>query len=114
MLTFASSIRKDRQSAILPHNFQNITTMLANQDVINAFANGKIAKNRNMHSTGNKLFSYTTCIAQRFEDGTIVVNSTKYSVSTSKVQTYTRYTLKTYKEVTNVPIYTYDLGRFVN
>lgn len=87
--------------------------MISNQSVINAFANNKTAHNVNMRSEGNKLFSYYTCIAQRLQDGTIVVNSTKYSASTSKVQTYTRNTIKTYKEIVNVPIGAWELTRYM-
>ena len=87
-----------------------------NQQVINAFAKGKTGRssNGNLYSTGDKLINYCTCIAQRLQDGTIVVNSTKYSISTQKLQTWTRKTIKNYKEVTNIPINTYDLGRFVS
>ena len=87
-----------------------------NQSVINAFALGQIGRssNGNLYSTGDKLINYHTCIAQRLQDGTIVVNSSKYSVSTSKLQTWTRSTIRIYKEVVNVPINTLDLRRFVN
>lgn len=41
-----------------------------------------------MHSIGNKLFSYNTCIAQHSENNedkqTIIINKTKYSQTTSK------------------------------
>lgn len=36
--------------------------------------------------TGNKLFSYSTCIAQRLSDGRIIKNITRYSNTTSKHQ----------------------------
>lgn len=86
-----------------------------NQSVINAFACGKEGKssNNNLRSTGEKLINYSTCIAQRLSDGTIVVNSTKYSTSTSKIQTWVRNTIKNYKEVTNVPMHTINLEKFV-
>ena len=60
-----------------------------NQSVINAFVCGKSAKssNGNLKSFGNRLVSYYTTIAQRLDNGTIVLNRTKYSVSTSKLQT---------------------------
>ena len=85
--------------------------MLSNQAVINAFVNGKEARNRNMHTDGRKLWSYYTVIAQRIESG-FIMNNTKYSVSTSKVQTWTRATLRTYKTVENVPIGAYDLCKY--
>ena len=86
-----------------------------NQSVINAFALGQKAKSStgNLYSNGDKLINYYTCIAQRLPNGTIVVNSTKYSTSTSKLQTLTRRTIKQYTEVVNVPIDTWNLERFV-
>ena len=86
--------------------------MLSNQAVINAFFSGKSASNRNMHTDGRKLWSYYTVIAQRTENG-FIMNNTRYSVSTSKVQTWTRATLRTYKAVENVPIGAYDLWRYL-
>ena len=86
--------------------------MLSNQAVINAFVNGQNASNRNMHTDGVKLWSYYTVIAQRTEDG-FIMNNTRYSVSTSKQQTYTRATLRTYKAVENVPIGTYNLWKYL-
>ena len=114
MFIFASLIRKDRQTAILPHNFNSFTDMNI-QSVINAFANNKVgcSSNGNLYSTSDKLINYNTCIAQRLQNGTIVVNSTKYSTSTSKLPNRIRYTIGKYKEVVNVPINTCDLERFV-
>jgi len=85
---------------------------MTNQDVINAFVNGESASNRNMHTDGRKLWSYYTVIAQHTKDG-FIMNDTRYSVSTSKVQSYTRYTLRTYKSVYNVPIGEYDLTKYM-
>lgn len=89
-----------------------------NQSVINAFVCGKSAKssNGNLKSFGNRLVSYYTTIAQRLDNGTIVLNRTKYSVSTSKIQTWTYGALCGHRnvvEVTNVPLGTTDLQRYV-
>ena len=89
-----------------------------NQSVINAFVCGKSAKssNGNLRSYGNKLVSYYTTIAQRLDNGTIVLNRTKYSVSTSKIQTWTKGAFCGYRnvtEVTDVPFGTTDLARYV-
>ena len=90
-----------------------------NQSVINAFICSKSAKssNGNLKSFGNKLVSYYTTIAQRLDDGTIVLNRTKYSVSTSKIQTWlltdvVKNRLKD-KEVYNVPLGTSDLTKYM-
>lgn len=80
---------------------------MTNRQVINAFVSGKSGKssNGNLYVSwdGKRLFNYETCIAQRLSDGTFVVNSTKYSVTTSKIQTYVRYTLGEYTEVFGKP-----------
>ena len=89
-----------------------------NQSVIRAFACGKPAKssNGNLKSLGNKLVSYYTTIAQRLDDGTIVLNNTKYSVSTSKIQTQILYELihcRNVVDVMNVPLGATDLQRYM-
>lgn len=63
--------------------------MISNRELINAFLDGKTAQNGSMSTNGTKLFSYATCIAQKTERG-IIFNACKYSVTTSKQQTYTR------------------------
>ena len=86
---------------------------MSNKEVINAFVNGKNARssNGNLKSVNGKLISYYTTIAQKNEDGTFVLNTTKYSVSTSKIQTWTKHALRfyDYKEVTNIPIGAHSL-----
>jgi hypothetical protein len=89
-----------------------------NQSVINAFVCGKSAKssNGNLKSLGNRLVSYYTTIAQRLDNGTIVLNNTKYSVSTSKIQTWTRVAFNCYRnvvEVTSVPFGATDLQKYM-
>ena len=89
-----------------------------NQSVINAFVCGKSAKssNGNLHSNGDKLYSYYTVIAERLANGTIVLNRTKYSVSTSKIQTWTKGAFDGHRnvvEVTNVPLGATDLQRYM-
>lgn len=81
-----------------------------NQSVINAFLCSKSAKssNGNLHSNGDKLYSYYTVIAERLANGTIVLNRTKYSVSTSKIQTWLLNSVVIggfpHREVYNVPL----------
>lgn len=93
---------------------------MTNYDVCIAFVNG--SKN-GVHSLsmrvnhdGSKLFSYGTVIAQKLPNGAIVLNDTKYSVTTSKHQSHIRSaiyrfasTLKIYRTNKLVPIGTYDL-----
>lgn len=90
-----------------------------NQSVIKAFINGKSAKssNGNLYSVGDKLINYYTCIAQRTESGVVLYNGTKYSVSTSKIQTWTLGELiikgVEYKAIYNVPMGASNLERYV-
>ena len=77
--------------------------MLSNNEVIKRFANRKSGSNRNLKSDGNKLINYYTCIAQ-WVDGEIVLNETKYSVSTSKIQRNCRYYFGRYKSVSGLNI----------
>lgn len=60
---------------------------MKNVDVISAFVDKKPAGTMNLTSTGRKLFSYHTCIAQWTDDGILIVNTTKYSATTSKHKT---------------------------
>ena len=78
---------------------------MRNQEVISKFVNfAESAATANVRSNGDKLFNYETCIAQRHE-GKVIVNVTRYSVTTSKIQNYLRAELsnKVVIEVTNVP-----------
>lgn len=64
---------------------------MRNDQVIKEFVDGceKSLHTETVSIDGDRLFSYATCIAQRVKDG-IVVNGTKYSVTTSKHQSYLR------------------------
>ena len=84
----------------------NNTTM-SNKDVIKSFIEGKVAKSSNgnlwVSYNGKRLFNYYTCIAQWTPKG-FVLNGTKYSNSTSRIQYYLRNMLPRYTEVTNIKI----------
>ena len=62
---------------------------MKNTDVIRAFIYGEQAHTLNLMSSGDKLINYSTCIAQR-KNGQIYVADTKFSVSTSKIQSALR------------------------
>lgn len=62
---------------------------MKNLDVIKAFIYGEQAHTLNLMSSGDKLINYSTCIAQR-KNGQIYVADTKFSVSTSKIQSALR------------------------
>lgn len=57
-------------------------------DTIQRFVSGQEGKtsNNSLHTDGEKLYSYNTVIATKQKDGTIVVNNTKYSSTTSAQQ----------------------------
>ena len=108
MLTFASDLENN---IINPLNF---TDMMSNEQVIKNFVNGKSGKSLSMTSTGDKLYSYYTIIAQRTAEGKVLMNSTKYSVTTSKQQTLARYHIGNYVSTTqSVPRGTTDLTRYL-
>jgi hypothetical protein len=80
---------------------------MSNKEVIKSFIQGKSTKSSNgnlwVSCDGKRLFNYYTCIAQRTENG-YVLNSTKYSNTTSRIQYYLRNMLPKYTEVTNIKI----------
>ena len=88
---------------------------MRNQEVISKFVNfAESAATANVRSTGDKLLSYYTCIAQRHE-GKIIVNVTRYSMTTSKLQGHVRWELSGYDvtEVTGVPRGTCNLVPYI-
>ena len=88
---------------------------MRNQEVIRKFVNfAESAATANVRLTGDKLFNYETCIAQRHE-GKIIVNVTHYSRTTSKIQYYVRWELSGYDviEVTGVPRGTCNLVPYI-
>ena len=107
MLTFASDLENNKFNPL------NNNTM-SNQEVINRFQSGKTAKSSNgnlwVSADRTRLFNYYTCVAQRCEDGSFIVNGTRYSNSTSRIQYMLRNTLRNYTEVTNVRIGTSHLA----
>ena len=63
--------------------------MISNKTLIAGFLSGTMNGKRNgsmsVSDDGRRLFSYATCIAER-ADNCIVINETKYSMTTSKQQ----------------------------
>lgn len=59
-------------------------------------------------SNGDHVYSYRTCMVARANDGTVIVNATKYSVTTSCQQSGIRYYLVSngvaYVEINRLPI----------
>ena len=62
-----------------------------------------------LYSTGDRLISYSTCIAEWTKDGKLRINVTKYSTTTSKHLSHLLcYTTKIYNAA-NVVKYVYDV-----
>lgn len=59
---------------------------MKNELIVMMFIARCSARNTNLKSDGNRLFSYNTCIAEFSEITELYVNKTKYSRSTSKHQ----------------------------
>lgn len=84
---------------------------MTNQQVGERFLIGEKGKSLNMVSTGDKLFSYNTVIAQ-WVDYKMVFNNTKYSPTTSKQTNW----IKDYADTVTsefVPINTHDLRPYI-
>lgn len=66
--------------------------MRTNREVAEAFVLGNPLANVNMTSTGDRLFSYHTCIAEsflnRYNEICFVVNHTRYSNTTTRHRNY--------------------------
>lgn len=94
---------------------------MKNVDVIVAFFNGKVANTVNVRSFERYdgtlvLENYNTILVQKTQDGGYIFNETKYSPTTSKIQTYIRCEMQRrnikYKSVNNVPYNTRQLNNF--
>lgn len=65
------------------------------QDVLNAFLQGMSKRTaRSIHTDGDRIFSYDTCLVERREDGTLLVNETLYSSTTTRQQNELREALR--------------------
>lgn len=92
---------------------------MTNRDVIKEFGNYNIDPKIESHSgnlyvsmSGRKLMNYGTCLAQRVE-GYVIINNSKYSTTTSKIQSYLRsefaYATNVIFTDKDVPMWTTDL-----
>lgn len=65
---------------------------MKNLDVIEKFRDGaRAGKTQHLYIDGDNLVNYTTVIAKRVGDG-VILNTQKYSRTTSKIQTMIRNT----------------------
>lgn len=86
---------------------------------VNGTKNGAHSLSMSISDNGDRLYSYDTVIAQKLQNGAIILNDTKYSVTTSKHQSEIRYairmsakTLKIYHTDKNVPRGTYNITHY--
>lgn len=56
---------------------------MRNKDVIEGFIRGEVCNTLHLFSTGDRLLSYNTCIAEVVGE-ILYINKTRYSVTTSK------------------------------
>lgn len=85
---------------------------MTNQETAEAFLKGLSGSSDNMHSTGGKLFSYSTCIAEFNSYGDLIGNATKYSSTSSKHLSYIRKHIDIWT-TKNVPINTKSLLNYL-
>lgn len=78
---------------------------MKNKEVIEAFLKGGLANNStgSLSSSGNRLYSYQTCIAEYDEKGRLWYNKTRYSNTTSHHQGILRRLAGFYRVVDNIP-----------
>ena len=101
--------------------------MRTNREVAESFVLGTAAFNANMTSTGDRLFSYSTCIAESFLNSyneiCFVVNHTRYSNTTTRHRNYVndeihKLLLKGFivivKRIDDVPIGTQTIKQYYN
>lgn len=81
---------------------------MKNKEVVRAFLRKEVARTLNLMSTGDRLISYNTCIAQWVDKG-LIINKTKYSTTTSRHRGYIDIT--PIKTVDNIQINTLYLER---
>ena len=94
---------------------------MKNSEVVEAFLRKGMANNstESLHSTGTKLFSYATCIAEwedkEWDNDTLIINLTKYSVTSSNHLYYLKRSYQgNYHTVLGVPIGEDSLSKYLS
>lgn len=86
---------------------------MTTQDVISKFINGATkGKASSLEISGEKLYNYSTVIAQRI-NGAVVLNVTKYSMTTTKHQNRLRREIPNARTIDDVPQGASDLSRYL-
>ena len=87
---------------------------MRNSEVVEAFLKRRVAANNggSLSSTGTKLFSYATCIAE-WNNGSLIINLTRYSVTSSKHLYYLKRSYQgNHHTVLGVPIGESSLSKY--
>ena len=82
--------------------------------VVEAFCKREVSHNSSLSSSGERLFSFKTCIAQINSEG-LILNDSKYSVTSAKHKGILRrvHKWKTVQLVQNVPTGATDLTPYL-
>ena len=92
---------------------------MKNIDVIEAFIEKKCANCSNLYYDGSKLINYNTTLAQWHDNYHLIINCTRYSVTTSKNQNYLKTAITddkgiVIKEVNHIPKNTRNLESYAD
>lgn len=88
---------------------------MTNIQVIQSFISKRIGNSLHLYSDGRRLLSYNTCIAEYY-NGSLIVNNTKYSRTTSRHKSTLLEVMSTnipVINVLNVPIGTQSLIQYI-
>ena len=78
---------------------------MKNKDVIEMFLSKKPAKGSNLYSDGKRLINYSTTLAEWYGSTSLFVNATRYSVSTSKNQSWLKCAIDEHAYIVPIPLY---------
>lgn len=87
---------------------------MCNADLVRKFfEGGTTGHGSNLYINGDCLIEYNTCLAQRTGTG-YILNTTKYSRTTSKIQTWIKYHARNIvAEINNLDFGVRDLSRYI-
>jgi len=83
---------------------------MKNKDVIELFLQKKKANGSNLRSDGKRLINYHTTLAEWYSDFYLLVNNTRYSVSTSRNQYYLKNVVDNNSNIIPIPINSVPMG----
>ena len=84
---------------------------MKNKDVIELFLQKKKARGSNLYSDGHRLVNYDTTLAEWYSEFLLIVNSTRYSVTTSKNQGWLKDAIDKRRKIIPLVIYNVPMNR---